>query len=57
MKVLQKSFGETRCRVVQTIPVRLNEPPMEPRAYVELGPGKHSVLIRTSRRTQIAIPA
>ena len=43
MKVLQKSFGETRCRGVQTLPVRLMNTQMEPQAHVEPGSGKHSV--------------
>ena len=43
MKVLQQSLGETQSKEVKTLPSHLHELPMEPRAKVEPGSGKHSV--------------
>ena len=43
MKVLQQSRGETQSKDVKTLPSHSHELPMEPRAKVEPGSGKHSV--------------
>ena len=56
MKVLQKSVGETPCRKADTSKSS-HDPPVEPRARVEPGSGKHSVfshqiVISAGRPTQ-----
>ena len=43
MKLFLQSHGVTRRRDIETLPVFLHELPMESRAKVELGSGKHSV--------------
>ena len=43
MKVLQQSLGENPEKGSRDTSKSSHEPPMEPRAYVELGSGKHSV--------------
>ena len=43
MKVLQQGLGETQTKGVKTLPNSSHELPMEPRAKVEIGSGKHSV--------------